>query len=141
MLLDLLILFTVNFGIALLGGLAKGRALGASWPSVLNTMSLSIVAATFFLSVIFSLGVFLLIATGSMTIATIVVVIFPILVGVIHLIGEWSWLKYIDFLAVSQNLGVGSMEMSELPPYIAVSLGFLIVMIGSSAWLLQKKEL
>ncbi|MSC10123.1 ABC transporter permease, partial [Lactobacillus rhamnosus] len=28
-----------------------------------------------------------------------------------------------------------------LPPYIAVSLGFLIVMIGSSAWLLQKKEL
>jgi len=50
-------------------------------------------------------------------------------------------LKYIDFLAVSQNLGVGSMEMSELPPYIAVSLGFLIVMIGSSAWLLQKKEL
>ncbi len=141
MLLDLLILFTVNFGIALLGGLAKGRALGVSWPSVLNTMGLSIVAATFFLSVIFSLGVFLLIATGSMTIATIVVVIFPILVGVIHLIGEWSWLKYIDFLAVSQNLGVGSMEMSELPPYITVSLGFLIVMIGSSAWLLQKKEL
>ncbi|EGF34985.1 hypothetical protein AAULR_09195 [Lacticaseibacillus rhamnosus MTCC 5462] len=49
-------------------------------------------------------------------------------------------MKYIDFLAVSQNLGVGSMEMSELPPYIAVSLGFLIVMIGSSAWLLQKKS-
>ena len=47
MLLDLLILFTVNFGIALLGGLVKGRALGASWPSVLNTMGLSIVAATF----------------------------------------------------------------------------------------------
>ncbi|RXT54972.1 ABC transporter permease, partial [Lacticaseibacillus chiayiensis] len=141
MLLDLLILFTTHFAMVLIGGLIKGRALGGDWTTVFETMGLSIVAATFFLSVVFSLGVFLLIATGSMTIATIVVVIFPLLIEVLNVIAQWKWLKYFDFFGVSQNIGVGSMKMNALPPYIAVSFGFLIVMIGMSVLILRRKEL
>lgn len=48
MLLDLLILVTVNFGMVLIGGLIKGRALGGDWSTILQTMGLGIVAATFF---------------------------------------------------------------------------------------------
>ena len=38
MLLDLLILVTVNFGMVLIGGLIKGRALGGDWSTILQTM-------------------------------------------------------------------------------------------------------
>ena len=112
MLLDLLLLFAVNF-----------------------------VAATFFVSVIFSIGVFLLVLTGSIMIPAIVVVVFPLIIGVLHVLGEWDWIKYIDFFGVAQNIGVGGMKVSALPPYIAVSLVLLVVMIGSSALMLRNKEL
>ncbi|OHY51931.1 ABC transporter permease [Lacticaseibacillus paracasei] len=140
MLLDLLLLFAVNFLTALVAGLVAGRPLGGSWGTLFATFSLSFVAATFFVSVIFSIGVFLLVLTGSILIPAIVVV-FPLIIGVLHVLGEWDWIKYIDFFGVAQNIGVGGMKVSALPPYIAVSLALLVVMIGSSALMLRNKEL
>ncbi|ADK18439.1 hypothetical protein LCAZH_1202 [Lacticaseibacillus paracasei] len=141
MLLDLLLLFAVNFLTALVAGLVAGRPLGGSWATLIGTVSLSFVAATFFVSVIFSIGVFLLVLTGSIMIPAIVVVVFPLIIGVLHVLGEWDWIKYIDFFGVAQNIGVGGMKVSALPPYIAVSLVLLVVMIGSSALMLRNKEL
>ena len=127
MLLDLLLLFAVNFLTVLMAGLVAGRPLGGSLGTLFGTFSLSFVAATFFVSVIFSIGVFLL--------------VFPLIVSVLHVLGEWDWIKYIDFFGVAQNIGVGGMKVSALPPYIAVSLVLLVVMIGSSALILRNKEL
>ena len=139
--LDLLLLFAVNFLTVLMAGLVAGRPLGGSLGTLFGTFSLSFVAATFFVSVIFSIGVFLLVLTGSIMIPAIVVVVFPLIVSVLHVLGEWDWIKYIDFFGVAQNIGVGGMKVSALPPYIAVSLALLVVMIGSSALMLRNKEL
>ncbi|MEN2326271.1 ABC transporter permease [Lacticaseibacillus paracasei] len=141
MLLDLLLLFAVNFLTVLMAGLVAGRPLGGSLGTLFGTFSLSFVAATFFVSVIFSIGVVLLVLTGSIMIPAIVVVVFPLIVSVLHVLGEWDWIKYIDFFGVAQNISVGGMKVSALPPYIAVSLGLLVVMIGSSALMLRNKEL
>lgn len=72
--------------------------------------------------------------------AIIFIVLAPIVVQVLQVLQDWQWLKYVDYLSLTQAFGLGSIKGEELLPYIYVNSGIVIVTTALSIMMLKRKE-
>ncbi|AKV56109.1 hypothetical protein BACT_1008 [Bifidobacterium actinocoloniiforme DSM 22766] len=141
MLVDMLCLTLVYYLTGLVASLAAGRGLGEGAGRLAGDMAVVTVAVVFFISVIFSLGIILLVATGSTIIPAIVIVAWPLAVAMLTEFAHWTWLKYVDFVTVATNVALSTIKIGDLWPYIGVSVGVLAFTIMGSALIIRDKEL
>ncbi|MFC6261272.1 ABC transporter permease [Levilactobacillus fujinensis] len=141
MLLDILFLTLIFYGVVILTSLLAGRDGGASLMSLVRTLGLMTVTIGFFISVIFSIGVIVLVLANSVVTATICMALWPILIAILSNFTSWRWLRYINFTGVAQQITLGTLKIDALWPYIGVSFGVLILTIVGSALIIQRKEL
>lgn len=139
--IDLLIGFIGYEVVVLLTGSLSGWQLGATWPQLIGQALVIALASTFFVSVIFSLAIGVLVDSGSVVIATVFAVLWPLSMALLQSLSGWHWLQYIDFFGAVAKIAVGQIAISLLGRYIAVSLVILIVTIGMSAIVMRQKEL
>ena len=73
--------------------------------------------------------------------AVIFIVLAPIVVQVLQVIQGWHWLKYIDYLSLTQAFGLNTIQGASLLPYIYVNGTIVIFAIIFSIVLLKVKEI
>lgn len=83
---------------------------------------------------------FLQILFNSTVAAIIFIVLAPIVIQILQVIQGWDWLKYIDYLSLTQSFGLGAIKGAELLPYIYANGLIVIISIVLNIWLLKKKE-
>ena len=83
---------------------------------------------------------FLQILFNNVIPAIIFIVLAPIVVQVLQVIQGWHWLKYVDYLSLTQAFGLNALNRAELFPYIYVNGGVVIIAILLSIMLLKRKE-
>lgn len=141
MLGNILILTLIFYGTAAITGKLAGRSLGTSGLKLGQTIGNMTLTVAFFISVIFSLGVIMLVLTNSVVAATVGIVLWSILIGILASLSNWTWLKYLNFTGVAQSVALGGLKVSELGPYLGISGGLLLLTMAGSAILIQYKEL
>jgi len=141
MLLDILLLTLTFYGVVILTSRLAGRDGGASLMTLARTLGLMTVTMGFFISVIFSIGVIVLVLMNSVVAATIFMALWPILIVLLSNFTSWRWLKYLNFTGVAQQITLGTLKIGALWPYIGVSFGVLVLTIVGSTVLIQHKEL
>lgn len=72
--------------------------------------------------------------------AIIFIVLAPIVIQVLQVIQGWHWLKYVDYLSLTQAFGLNTLKGVELFPYIYVNASIIIIAILLSIMLLKRKE-
>ncbi|WP_179396137.1 ABC transporter permease [Lacticaseibacillus absianus] len=141
LLLDLFIALALFYLTALITGRLAGRAWGTALPHLLQETGLTLVTSTFFISVVFSLAMLVLIASGSLVISAVFIVIWPLAVSLGSILTNWHWLSYIDFFNVAAGISFGTIHTGELWRYLLVSVVALTVSVLAGAELIQHKEL
>lgn len=141
MLIDILGLTFSYYGMVMLVSHLAGRTAGASTLTLIRTWGLMTLTVAFFISVIFSIGVIILVTLSSVVVAVVFVILWPFLIAILANFSHWQWLKYIDFTDVAQAIALGTLKVESLWPYIGTSIGVLIVAIVGSAIIMQRKEL
>jgi len=101
-------------------------------------MTLSV---SFCISVIISLGIVLLIITKSLVIPAVVIVIWPILIGIVEFTAKWKWLKYFDFVGFGEQIVLNTLTADQVWIYAGVSVGVVLVAIFGSALIISKQEI
>lgn len=141
LLITIFISITAYFLTTIIMSLILGRSLGASLPNLLSTSVLTDITITFFISIVFSMGILILVVTNSIVISSIFIVVFPIGVTTVRMLANWKWLKYIDFFGASNEVSLGNLSISEFEPYIATCGVLLGVCIVLSLVSMREKEL
>lgn len=140
-LIDLLmILFLYNASI-MLTGLALGRPLGESWSQLLLETTGILLTASFFMSLIFSIAILVLIVTRSVISGAVLIVVWPLLIAFAQRNTHWDWLKYGDFFTTSSDIAFGVTTGAKILPYFCASLGLLLLTTIASTLLIRKQEL
>ncbi len=91
-------------------------------------------AVDFFISVICSLDVIFQVATHSTIIPAIFIIILPSAISILTIFAHWTWLEYMDFVTVAENI-------DQIWPYIGVSLAVLALTRLGTALLISRKDL
>ncbi|WP_390409244.1 ABC transporter permease [Lacticaseibacillus jixiensis] len=138
LLADILVLFALFFGTAAVTGMILGRAMGGS---LVHDLVYSILLNAFFVSVVFSISITLMLSFNTIVVQTIFVGIWPLLISIVYSLLHWHWLRYLDFYNMTVSLTTGALSATLQARYLLVSLGLLIVSIAASSCLLQRKEL
>lgn len=141
MLVDIIGLTFIYYVVVLLVSWLAGRAGGASGATIMRTLGSMTLTIAFFISVVFSIGVIILVLTESVVVAAVFIVLWPILIALLVIFTNWQWLKHFNFTGVAQQIALGSLKVDALWPYIGTSIAVLIVAIIGSAILMQRKEL
>lgn len=141
MLISILMTIAVYFITTIVTSLIFGRRVGTSWIHLLSVGSSATIAITFFISIVFSMAILLLMFTNSVIISSFFIVIFPVAVMILHTRANWKWLKYIDFFSASNRISLGNMSIVEFSPYVLTCGIILIVCIGLSLLIIREKEL
>jgi ABC-2 type transport system permease protein len=141
MLLDIFILLVVYFLLADLTGVVAGRSMGSTAVELVKDTSVAILVTTFFISVVFSLAITLLITTRSQIAAGVFIVLWPTAISIIEAVAQWDWLKYIDFFGAASGIGVGTIPSDQQWRYILVSIGLLVVSTVASTVVMRRREL
>lgn len=141
LLLDIAMYMLIYFLTTVVTGLVAGRPIGGNALDLVAEVTLILLTNTFFISVIFSLAILLLIGTGSIVISSIFIVLEPILVATVAIIWQWDWVKYLDFLGAADGIAFQTIKNSSLPAYLGISVTLLVVSILSAAVVIRHKEL
>lgn len=140
-LLDVFVMTLCYFLAALITGKVMNRSWGVEIVEVIRNLGEMTLVIGFFISVIFSIGVILLVLSNSIVISAVFIVLWPILIALVAMMTTWKWLKYFDFMGVAQRIALGSLKVSQVGPYILISLAVLVVAITGSALIIGRKEL
>lgn len=132
---------TILIDIILLTGLALGRKPGVGWGILYKDVAVMTLSVSFCISVIISLGIVLLILTQSIVIPAVVIVIWPVLIGLIEFTAKWKWLRYFDFVGFGQQIVLDTLKADQVWIYAGVSVGVVLVAIIGSALIISKKEI
>lgn len=138
LLADVVVLFSLFFGSATVTGLILGRPMGGP---LVHDFLFSVLLNSFFVSVIFSLSITVMLSFNTVVAQTIFVITWPLIISTATSILHWHWLRYFDFYNMTISLTTGALNATLQARYLLVSLGLLIVSIIASSWLLQQKEL
>lgn len=106
------------------------------WLSVIQF----IVGLSLCIMVYYIIASFIQILFNSTVAAIIFIVLAPIAIQVLQVIKGWDWLKYIDYLSLTQSFGLGIIEGTELLPYILINGVIVALVIILSISLLKRKE-
>lgn len=115
-----------------------GRAVGGA---LAHDLLFSILLNAFFVSVIFSLSITVMLIFNTSVTQTIFVITWPLIVSTATNLLHWHWLHYFDFYNMTISLTTGSLSNTMQARYLLVSLGLLIASIAASSLILQNKEL
>lgn len=118
-----------------------GRPIGTSLSHLAGTALITTTAIAFFISIVFSMALLVLVVTNSIVISSVFIVVFPLAVTTIHMLANWKWLKYIDFFGASNEISLGNLTVSQFSPYILTCGIILVVCIGLSLLAIREKEL
>lgn len=99
-----------------------------------------IIVLSLSIMVYYTVASFLQILFNSTVAAVIFIVLAPLVVQILQVIQGWDWLKYIDYLSLTQAFGLGALRGAELLPYIYINSVIVITAIGLSILLLKRKE-
>ena len=99
-----------------------------------------IVGLSLCIMVYYILASFIQILFNSTVAAIIFIVLAPIAVQVLQVIQGWDWLKYIDYLSLTQSFGLGTIQGTDLFPYIYINGLIVVVAVVLSIMLLKRKE-
>jgi len=99
-----------------------------------------IVGLSLCIMVYYILASFLQILFNSIVAAIIFIVLAPLAVQILQVIQGWDWLKYIDYLSLTQSFGLGAIQGADLLPYIYINGVIIVVAIALSIILLKRKE-
>ncbi|MBZ2199817.1 MAG: ABC transporter permease [Lentilactobacillus hilgardii] len=141
MLLDIFMQIVIFFLAGILTGMALGRSVGTSWANLFGTTLLTALIVVFFIGVVFSMAIVILMLTGSLIGSAVFIIIFPLLVSIISMISKWDWLKFVDFFGISVKISLKQLSVSQFQPYIWFSVAILIICFGLSLILIRRKEL
>lgn len=141
MLLDIFIQVIAFYLAGILTGIALGRKIGTSWGNLFSTTLLTAVIVTFFIDVVFSMAIVILMLTSSLIGSAIFIVAFPMLISILSMITKWNWLKYIDFFSVTVKISLKEITVNQFQPYIWTSFAILAVCFGLSLTIIKRKEL
>ena len=141
MLLDIFIQVIAFYLAGILTGIALGRKIGTSWGNLFSTTLLTAVIVTFFIGVVFSMAIVILMLTSSLIGSAIFIVAFPMLISILSMITKWNWLKYIDFFSVTVKISLKEITVNQFQPYIWTSFAILAVCFGLSLTIIKRKEL
>lgn len=133
----LLIYYLTTIAVALVAG----RQLGTPLNHLIRDTITTLLTTAFFVSVIFSLAILLLIISKSVVASTVLIILWPILISTVRIFSGWRWLNYVDFFGAANRIAFGTIKDSQLPSYILVSVGTLIVSILGAAVLIHEQEL
>lgn len=140
-LIDIILMTLCYFIADLLTGLALGRKPGVGWGILYKDVAVMTLSVSFCISVIISLGIVLLILTQSIVIPAVVIVIWPVLIGLIEFTAKWKWLRYFDFVGFGQQIVLDTLKADQVWIYVGVSVGVVLVAIIGSALIISKKEI
>lgn len=141
LLLDILMTMALFYATVVITGLVDGRAWGATAQQLGQESLIIWLLAAFFISVIFSFAILLLLATNSQVISAIFIVIWPVVIALLHQFLSWSWLRYFDFFNTTIQIATKQLSTSMQFRYLGVSLLSLILSIAGSTLLMRRKEL
>lgn len=141
MLLDIFILLAIYFVCADSTGMIAGRRMGSTGAQLAKDNGIAVLVTTFFISVVFSLAITLLIATRSLIAAGVFIVLWPTAISIIAVLTHWDWLKYLDFFGAASGIGLGTIPKSQQLWYILVSVGLLVVSTAVSTVVMRRREL
>ena len=99
-----------------------------------------IVGLSLCIMVYYILASFLQILFNSIVAAIIFIVLAPIAVQILRAIQGWDWLKYIDYLSLTQSFGLGAIQGADLLPYIYINIAIVVVVISINILFLKRKE-
>ena len=140
-LLDVFVMTFCYYLTALITGKVMNRLWGGEIGEISRNLGEMTLVIGFFISVIFSVGVILLVLSNSIVVSAVFIVLWPILIALVAMMTTWKWLKYFDFMGVAQRIALGSLKIDQVGPYIVTSLVVLIVAIVGSALIVRRKEL
>lgn len=140
-LLDVFVMTFCYYLTALITGKVMNRLWGGEIGEISRNLGEMTLVIGFFISVIFSVGVILLILSNSIVVSAVFIVLWPILIALVAMMTTWKWIKYFDFMGVAQRIALGSLKIDQVGPYIVTSLVVLIVAIVGSALIVRRKEL
>ncbi|KRM88065.1 hypothetical protein FD19_GL000349 [Lacticaseibacillus thailandensis DSM 22698 = JCM 13996] len=141
MLIDILAAMVWYFAVTLVTGMLAGRTLGSTIGQLANFTGTSLFVITFFISVVFSLAIIVLIATKSLVIAAVFVVVWPVGLSIVRLVTAWHWLIYLDFFNAATGISLRTLSLNDAWRSVTVSLVLLIVSIVASSMIMRKQEL
>ena len=99
-----------------------------------------IIVLSLSIMVYYTVASFLQILFNSTVAAVIFIVLAPLVVQILQVIQGWDWVKYFDYLSLTQSFGLGALRGTELLPYIYINSLIVIIAIGLSILLLKRKE-
>lgn len=141
LLISVFITILIYFLTVIITSLTIGRTLGTSWSHLLGTTLLTATTIAFFISVVFSMAILILVITNSTVISAVFIVLFPLAVTTIHMLASWNWLKYIDFFGASNEISLGNLSISQFGPYLLTCGIILVTCVAVSLLAIREKEL
>ncbi|MED1569211.1 ABC transporter permease [Bacillus paramycoides] len=113
----------------------------SSIPTVfLSSTAVFIVGLTLCIMVYFIIASLLQVLFNSTVAATLFIGLGPVVVQVVEIMQGWGWLKYVNYLSITQAFGLGLIKGKELLPYIYVNGTIVVIVMLLNIWLLKKKE-
>lgn len=141
LLLDILFTMALFYATVVITGLVAGRSWGSSAQQFCRESLIIWLMAAFFISVVFSFAILLLLATNSQVISAVFIVIWPVAIALLHQFLSWSWLRYFDFFNTTIQIATKQLSTSMQFRYLGVSVLFLVLSIAGSTLLMRRKEL
>ncbi|MER2127842.1 ABC transporter permease [Solibacillus sp.] len=99
-----------------------------------------ILGLTLCIMVYYIVASFLQILFNSSIAAIVFIVLAPVATQILQVIQGWDWLKYVDYLSLTQAFGMGLLKGTDLVPYVLVNGCIVIIIIIFNLALLKTKE-
>ncbi|MBE5109030.1 ABC transporter permease [Bacillus thuringiensis] len=106
----------------------------------LSSTAVFIVGLALCIMVYFIIASLLQILFNSTVAATLFIGLGPVVVQVLQIMQEWEWLKYVNYLSITQAFGLGLIKDKELLLNIYVNVTIIVIVIILNIWLFKKKE-
>ena len=106
---------------------------------VLSTLQF-IIGLSLCIMVYYVVASFIQLVFNNVIPAVIFIVLAPIVVQILQVIQGWHWLKYVDYLSLTQAVGLNTIQGTSLLPYIYINGAIVIFAIIFSIVLLKRKE-
>ncbi len=141
MLIDILVGMIWYYVIVLLTGVIAGRTMGTSIGRLASFTATTLLVTTFFVSVVFSLALVLLIVTKSLVLSAVFIVVWPLGISLLSIAIKWHWLTYFDFFNVASGISFNMLSTADTWRCVWVSVAVLIGSILVASTIIKRQEL
>lgn len=141
MLIDIFLGVAWYYLVALLTGIMAGRKLGTSVAHLATFTCTALLVTTFFISVVFSLAMVLLVITKSLVSAAVFIVVWPVIIAIVGVMSKWHWIVYFDFFSAASGISFNTLSRQDTWRSVIVSVIVLIGSIVAASVVARRQEL